>query len=523
MTHGAPPRSGGPTKRMRVFPRRMADHYLEPVPHDTIKRSTITGGSVVLASQATKFAIAMITVAIMARILTPSDYGLFALLLIIVNFFAVLNNFGLSSATVQRTSLTSHEASAMFWVSSIFGLGLALLCVAISPALGMALGHPSLVPAICVISAGFVFSGVGMQHRALLTRVMNFRAVAASDVAAQLLSAGIGITLAVLGAGVWSLVLLQVSYAGLFALFLALASGWNPGWPRRPLLVGDLVHFGARVTGFEMATFFGKNSDNFLLGVFKGTSQVGNYSRAYNLLVAPLEQVMYPLESVMVASLSRIGADATEAYRRTFTSVASKLNLLLVPMIAFAVVDAHAIIRVVLGDQWDGAARVFEVLGVGGLVEPLIVMTSWLFVSQGRTRDYLLLGLVSVPVMVLGFVIGLPYGMVGVATAYTVVTCAGVVPTLWFVGREGPVAARDLYRSCALGAVVGLAVAIGAVIGREAVGTADALVSLLVSGALGAAAGCLAIALLPSARGQVRETAELGLEMVRRRSVGPAA
>jgi PST family polysaccharide transporter len=520
MAQPAPPQPGRPERRRRIAPRRTPDHYLEPVPSDRVKRATVAGGTVILATQATKFALAMITVAIMARILTPSDYGIFALLLIVVNFFAVLNNFGLSSATVQRKTLSAHEASAMFWISSAFGVALALLCVALSPVVALAFHHSGLVPAICVIGSGFVFAGIGMQHRALLMRVMNFGRVAVCDIAAQLLSALAGIALAFLGAGYWSLVILQVSYTALFAVFSSIASGWNPGWPRRPLLVGDLVHFGARVTGFEMATFFGKNSDNFLLGVFKGTYQVGNYSRAYNLLVAPLEQVLYPLEMVMVASLSRIGADDRDAYKRTFTSVAAKLNLLVVPLVAFAVVDAHAIIRVVLGNQWDGAARVFEVLGIGGLVEPMIVMTSWLFVSQGRTRDYLLLGIVSVPIMVVGFVVGLPYGMVGVATAYTVVTCAGVAPTLWLVGRDGPVTAGDLYRTCALGAAVALAVAGGALVGREAVTTGSAVVSLAVSGALGATAGCLTIALLPPARAQVREAFALGLDLVRRSAAG---
>ena len=491
--------------------------YFAPAPLGDIKQATVRGGTVVLVAQAAKFVLAVLTVAIMARILTPSDYGVFALLMIVVSFIAVLGDFGLSSATIQRTTLTHHEASSLYWVNIVAGCALALACVAVSPLVAMIFHQSKVVLALSVMGVSFLVSAVGAQHSALLSRVMRFGRVAVCLIGAQVLSSLTGIALALAGAGYWSLVILQMTYTLVNSLLLSLLSGWKPARPKRPLLVRELLHFGARVTGFSVANYVARNMDNILIGKVYGLNALGNYSRAYNMLLAPLEQVMYPIANVMIAALSRIGIIEREAFRRTFMSVATKINLAVMPLVAFAVVDSQSIIRVALGDQWGSAAKIFAVLGIGGLVEPVIVMTSWLFMSEDRTREYLVLGVVGVPVMVCAFFAGLPYGPVGVAAGYTIVTCAGVVPTFWYTGREGPVSAGDLYRTCVLGAEVAVAVAAGALLSREALVTGDALLSLVASAGVAACAGCVALAALPAARREVRELRAMALEALRGR------
>ncbi len=501
--------------RLHSIRAKSAGRYFEPVPVDSVRRSTIRSTGIVLASQGAKFVIAFLTVAIMARILTPSDYGIFALLLVVVNFIWVFSNLGLSAATVQRKVLTPDEASSLFWVNLTAGVAMALLCFAISPLVAAFFHEPALRPAISVMGTGFIFSSAGIQHRALLMRVLSFGSIAICELSAQVLSSLTGIALAVAGAGYWSLVALQVSYGIISSALFFCASGWTPRRVRHPLRNRQLFQFGANVTGFSIANFFGKNLDNILIGKVYGSFQLGNYSRAYNLLVAPLVQIMYPIEDVIMSALSRIGVDNRERFRNTFLSIGTKLNLCTMPLIAFAIVDAHSIVRIALGPQWDEAAKIFYVLGIGGLVEPMTVMTSWLFVGEGRTRDYLITGLVGVPVMIVGFLVGLPYGPVGVATGYTVVTCVGLVPLFWFVGRSGPVSSRDLYRTLGLGAAVAGAVAVGAVFGREVLATGSALVTLLTSGAFAVCAGCIAVAAIPRARTEVRELYLHGMAILR--------
>ena len=205
-----------------------------------------------------------------------------------------------------------------------------------------------------------------------------------------------------------------------------------------------MVSFGANLTGFSFVNYFARNADNLLIGWQWGTSELGLYERPYKLILFPIQQLNVPLISVAVPALSRLANDAP-AYRRYYLQIAQMLALLTIPgMIGLGLVSDW-FIDFLLGDAFQGSAEIFAWLALAGVLAPLLSTTGWLYISQGRGKDMFRYGLVSCPLIVLFFAIGLPFGARGVAMAYGLGYSLVNAPlAIWWVGRKGPVSSYDL-------------------------------------------------------------------------------
>jgi PST family polysaccharide transporter len=236
------------------------------------------------------------------------------------------------------------------------------------------------------------------------------------------------------------------------------ACNWRPGRPHRAPGVREMLSFGGHLTGFNTVNYFSRNLDNVLIGWRWGAGPLGLYSRAYNLLLLPLQQINYPAATVAVPTMSRL-QDDPDRYRRVYREVLGKLTLITAPVVAFLIATASWTIAIVLGPQWHGAAEIFAWLGIAALVQPVANTTGWLFITQHRTRELFHWGLIGSAMSVASFIIGLPYGPVGVAAAYAISGLLIRTPFLvWYVGRRGPVSARDILQASLKPWLTGLAV-----------------------------------------------------------------
>jgi O-antigen/teichoic acid export membrane protein len=159
----------------------------------------------------------------------------------------------------------------------------------------------------------------------------------------------------------------------------------------------------------------------------------------------PIEQINDPITSVAIPALSRI-KEEQERYRQAYLRMLEKIAMFTMPAIAFMMATSDWIVRVVLGPQWSATSRIFLLLGITGLFQPIANTTGWLFLTQGRSKEMFHWGLISGPLTVGSIVLGLPWGAVGVAAAYAITRVVISDPLLfWFVGRKGPVRTRDFY------------------------------------------------------------------------------
>ncbi|MCB1277604.1 lipopolysaccharide biosynthesis protein [Prosthecobacter sp.] len=426
MSNAAP--DAGPERFLRT------DHL-----HQDLKGRAVRGGVITLLAQGGKFAFQLINMVVLARLLSPDDFGLVGMVTSLVGFLTILKDLGLSAATIQRPEITHAQVSTLFWVNTGFGLLLALLTLAAAPLVVSFYHEPRLFVVICTLAAGFVVSGLSVQHQALLRRQMHFGTIMKID----LLALGCGTTAAVvagcLGYGYWALVWSQLVLMGVTTISSWIACGWRPGTWHRNCGVGEMIGLGGWLAAFRMVSYWIQNVDNVLIGRFWGTQQLGYYMRAYQLLVMPLSQINLPIGEVTVPALSRM-TDEARSYRDAYGKVLQMVLLLTLPVIVVTVGAADWVIEVVLGKQWISAAEIFMWLGIMAFAEPVRYTTSYLFISQGRTREMFFAELISSVFLIAAIAIGVVYSTKMVAICFAISSLLIRTPiVLYYVGRSGPV------------------------------------------------------------------------------------
>lgn len=480
------------------------------------------GGLVTFATQGFKFAAGMAATVVLARLLTPADYGLIGMVAVVTGFVALFKDLGLSAATVQREELDGGQVSTLFWVNVGVSLLVGVVTAVLAPAVAWFYGEPRLAPVTLAYAAGFLAGGLSVQHEALLKRQMRFGVLAAAEAAALLASILTTVVLAWRGFGYWALVAGHLALSLVYMVAVWFACGWRPGRPRRGAGVRQLLGFGGNLTGFAVINYFARNLDNVLIGRFWGGFQLGLYAKAYQLLLLPLDQISYPLTNVAVPALSRLNGEP-ERYRRAYLRILEKLALVTMPGIALMMATADWVVLLVLGPQWVEAGRIFALLGVAALIQPVTNTTGWLFITQGRTRDMFRWAPVGAVVVVSAFVVGLPWGAAGVATAYSAAWVLVVTPLLlYWVGRSGPVRARDIYVAIVPAALAALAVVAAVLAMRRLWVPPGPLAGLLVAAVVALPAALAAVCALPAGRRALRDMRAVVADMRRGGGAGLA-
>ena len=411
-----------------------------------LKRRTISSGFVTIAGQGAKFLLTLGSTMILARLLTPHDFGLVAMVTTVVSLLRVFKEAGLSIATVQKEQITQAQVSNLFWinvgVSSLVGLILASSAWVIAKFYH----NPRLVPIALLLSLTFVINGSTVQHQALLKRQMRFKALAVIEVVSMAFGVLVGITLAALGYGYWSLVwsILSTEVAGLVLTWSI--SRWRPQLPTRRSGVGPLLKFGAHQTAGDLVLSIARGSDNLLIGRFFGSTALGLYSRASVLLVRPLDHFLWPVEAVIIPALSRLQSQP-ERYRSTFLRVYESVALIAFLGAGLLLALARPLTLVLLGPKWEHAAVIFAAFTTAALPISVAYALTWLLTSQGRGTDILAVQSISSLIIFISYLVGLPFGPVGVAFAFSIIGLCVRVP-IWYsvAGRTGPVTTPDLWR-----------------------------------------------------------------------------
>lgn len=363
----------------------------------------------------------------LSRLIAPSEYGVWALLMSILGGLMLISDFGLGTAAVQRPELTEQQLSTLFWVNVTLGALLALLLAALSPLVAWLFAVENLHAATLSMCPLLFLFGLKHQHVALLSRRMQFGRLAA----AELLATGAGIVVAVLaarrGLGAYALIAQALATAAVETTCIWIATSWLPG---RPALLRELramLSFGGHLSAFQLLHYATRNVDNLLIGRFIGAQGLGHYFRAYGIVMLPHVAITLPLQRVLVAALSRLQHDR-QKFDATYLRTVRSLAALSFPFGAGLCVLADEAIAVVLGPQWMPAVPLLRVLAISAMLQPILHSLRWAFLGLGQSGPLLRFSLLTVPLIVGAFVVGLKGGALGVATAYTVVANAVVLP-----------------------------------------------------------------------------------------------
>lgn len=410
---------------------------------EDLKEKMIRGGLAKVCSQGANFVVRVGSLMILARLLDPNDFGLVGMVTAVTGVFHLFKEFGLSTATIQRATVTEEQLSTLFWINLFIGVVLGMLSLALAPAIARFYHEPRLFAVTAVLGIGFVFNAAGVQHSAILQREMRFTALAIIETVSILGGTAIAFAMATHGYGYWALVATTVIAPLITTLCVWFTTGWMPGLPRRKVGIRSMMGFGGKLTLNGLVAYLAYNLEKVLLGRYWGADAVGLYGRAFQLINIPTDNLNSAVGGVVFAALSRVQHDA-ERFKSFFLKSYSLVLTLTVPITVVCVIFASDVIYVVLGPKWGDAVPIFRLLAPTILIFAVINPLGWVLYSLGLVGRGLKIAVVFAPLIIAGYVLGLSHGPKGVAFAYSAVMLLWVIPHIAWCIHGTPISLWDV-------------------------------------------------------------------------------
>jgi PST family polysaccharide transporter len=450
--------------------------------HSDARKHAASGFVFTGIGQMTRVITQFLSVIFMARLLNPSDFGLVAKVTPIYLFAYLFHDLGLSQATIQKPEISNAQVNAFFWINSTLGATIALIIVAFSPLIGW-FYHDRRAAILSIGMAFLIFiAGVGNQHGAIMQRRMVFRD--------QAIIVALGSISSLLASILWGFF-----FHNYWALFIGLAVGtivpaigvwtfekWRPSVPEAVSGIANMLQYGLGITGGNLINFVVSNLNNVAMGRVFGDTLLGIYDRSARLLSMPIQQLTFPITTVILPILYRLH-DNEDEYRATFLRAVASLTFAVAPGVLWVVVSSDAVITIFLGPKWIQAAPVFALLSFGSLPQLVNSCANWLIVTQGRSNDYARWGLFFGLLSVISLFIGLRFGIVGVAISASVVHLLSAPFYWWYACRHGPVSLSQVWTAL-VPLIVAAAITAPVLVGLRHYWPFASLVGLLISGSI---------------------------------------
>jgi O-antigen/teichoic acid export membrane protein len=394
----------------------------------------VRGGIVSVATQYGNGAFQVIATVVLARLLTPADFGLVAIIIVLTSFAPLLIDFGLGDATTQRKTITRSNVSSLFWLATGIGVALAVILALCSPLIAALYHQPVLKPISLCTSITFVFWGLANQHLALLRRTMQFGRIAKIQLLSTLAGIAAAVILAVAGWGYWALVVRPIVYAFCAAVGAWRACRWRPGLPAISDEVKSMVRFGLHVVGFSVTYTLAKAVDRIALGLFYLPAQVGYYQNATTLYENSISSVFSQVHTVGSAALSRLQSNP-DALRQKYEAALSAMAFFVMPVAVILSVTGEDVAVILLGEKWRAAGALLRIIALRGVFQVIEMSQGWLHLSIGRADRWRNWGIVSLVVQIIAVLGGLHFGATGVAVATVIVSILIAIPAIIYAGR----------------------------------------------------------------------------------------
>ena len=388
---------------------------------DSALRGRMTRGFLwKLASQIVDQASRTVMAVILARMLTPSEFGLAGMAFIFANIALIFTDLSLGSALVQRVTITDRDRSTVFWTTTAGGVLIAAVGWFSAPAIGAFFNESEVTSLFRVLSLTFVLTALSATQVSLLTRDMAFRRLELREMAGGGARAVTAIAMAVAGFGAWSIVGGAVAASSVSLVMLWTASSWRPGLMFSFASLRDLGSYGIKAFASRIFQFITENADNLLVGRFLGPASLGVYGLAYNAMLSPLARVVAPVAQVLFPALSRIQTE-TDRLVGTWLRTTVATAAIMLPAFTGIILVTPEIVNVVFGSKWDAAVPVLRLLCVGGLATSLMALNQSVLQSRNRPGTMLRFSILVTVASVVGYIVGLHWGILGVAASVAIV------------------------------------------------------------------------------------------------------
>ncbi|MCF6351476.1 MAG: MOP flippase family protein [Cyclobacteriaceae bacterium] len=398
------------------------------------KQKTVTSLKWNVLSQLLSSGTTILVTLILMKILGPEAFGLVGMVTVISGMLMVFKNLGLTTSLIQKKDINEVDKDTVFWISVALGISLALLLIAGSNPIAKFYNEPELKSITVAISSVFFFDALGSVHLALLQKNLFFKKIFFINTISVMVGGGVAIYMAFNGYGVWAIVVKQISTSVIVFILLWILTNWNPSFNFSRSTLNKHLSFSLPLLGNQIVNYWIRNADNFLIGKFIGTQALGNYSRAYSLMLVPVSQISGSISRVMFPSFSLI-QDEKEKTKLVFLKMTKIIALITFPLMMFLHVAAEPIVLILIGEKWVGSIQVIKTLAFLGAIQSIGTLVGNIFLSQGATKIMFKVVVYSGLVLVTSIIVGLPFGINGVALCYLLGSLVVFLPQIYIMGK----------------------------------------------------------------------------------------
>jgi len=385
----------------------------------TLEQKTIGGVKWSGISQFMRIGTQGITSVILARLLLPEDFGLLGMALVFTGLVAIFNDMGIGSAIVQKQDIDHRNLSSIFWFNLLIGALAMLILILAAPLIARFYGQNALTSIISVMSVSFLFTSLSMVQNSLFLKELRFKKLTLLELTSTISASLLGISLAFLGYGVWSLVWQNVSMTFIYAALVWITERWKPvlyfNWKDIKTIIG----FSANLSGFSFLNYFSRNADYLLIGKFLGATALGYYTLAYTMMLFPLSNISSVLSKVMFPALSKIQHDNSK-FKSFYLKSTKYIAFVSFPMMLglFAIADEFVII--VFGAKWVPVIFLIKILSFVGLMQSIGTTVGTIYLAKGKTDWMFRWSIFTSTITVGAIAFGLQWGINGVAVSYLI-------------------------------------------------------------------------------------------------------
>lgn len=384
----------------------------------SLRAQTLFGFKWSTASQVVRQVLQVVTNIVLARLLAPQDFGVMGMAMIAVGFINMFKDLGTSAALIQNAAPSDRLKSTIFWLNLGFGVLATLGLWGLAYPISFFYGEVRLIPVLQALSLTFLISSLSIVHKAVLEKDLSFKAVAIVEASSSALGYATGIAMAARGFGAMSLAAQTLATITVATLMFWIYSPWRPKLEFSAAEARSISRFSANLVGFNVFNYFSRNVDNLLVGKYLGSQALGYYSLAYNIMLYPIMNISAVIARVLFPALARVQHD-NERFRRAYLKVIVGIALVAFPLMTGLEAVAPEFVVAVFGEKWLPVAILLMILAPVGLSQSIGTTVGTVYQAKGRTDVMFRWGVFVSLCVVLAFIIGLHWGLYGIAAAYT--------------------------------------------------------------------------------------------------------
>lgn len=400
----------------------------------SIKQKAIKGALWTAIQNWVSQAGAFVVFFVLARLLQPEDFGLIALANVFLAFMQAFLEQGFAQALIQQDELDHDSLDTAFWSNVAIGLLLTCSTWIFADWIAGFFNQQQLAPILRCLSLVFLLNASRSTQQAILERNFAFKELAVRSILGIFLGGIVGITMAVAGLGVWSLVWQQITNEIVGTLVLWKASNWLPRFKFSFYVFGNLFRFGSSILALNLVSFFNTRINDFLIGYCFGPVVLGYYSISYRLLQVSVQLLVRTTSSISLPVFSRLRHDP-QRFRSAYYTVTRLTSAIAFPFFLGIAVLAPQLVVVIFGEKWLATVPLIQILALSGILKSVTFFKSSVLIAMGKPAQTVHLKSLSVILNLIAFAIAYRFGIVAV-TAATVMKGIVVFPIgQWVISR----------------------------------------------------------------------------------------